>query len=196
MVTAVKENKLDNLSEFLSKYGSSFPTDQDWSDWYGLQFTSKPRDVIRLRKYFEGTWAENFELSLHNVLATALAEAGPLRIAQFERAAQRLEARELALAEHKKAMYEVSEELLMTTDQLHKLRQHDDHSEPGSRQNASEVVTVCTSPAPVSSQTPVPSPTEGSVRPSRKSSWRQPFSMIKDGFASLRKDSSREASQE
>jgi len=186
MVSALKEGKQALVKEFLAKYGSCFPTHQDWSEWYALG-ASQPSD--RLACFFEQSWSDNLELSLHNVLATALAEAAPLRIAQFEIAAQRLEAREVALAEHKKAMYEVSEELLMTTDQLHKLQQvdqHDDHSTPVPA-SIPEVRTSSVSSPANESPAASPSPAKGEQK---KSSWRQPFSMIKDGLASLRKDSS------
>jgi len=178
MVAAVKDGKAERLCDFLSKHGQILCDEYDYSEWCSISHSTINMPRPRLRGYFEDSWAEQFELSLHNVLATAMAAAGTLRIEKFELTAQRLEAREVALAEHKKAMYEVAEELLMTTDQLETLRMMEEDGAESEGQEIMHAVPM------IERYDDEDSP--GAKGGSKKASWRTPMTMIKDGFARMK----------
>jgi len=119
MVNAINASRFDALDSFLQSHVAAQSPASDWTDWLGVGLVGgKARELPRLRVYFTDEWRDRFEVSLLNAAATAVSQCPEPRIAQFEAEARGIEEAEARIAEGKRRMIDVSEDLVMTAEQL------------------------------------------------------------------------------
>ena len=119
LALAVTAGRSDVVQVFLRRNAERLPPGEDWPQWFGVGLTHhKPSENPTLQVYFTEEWQHRFEASLLNVVPTAAAQCPPPRISRFEAEARGIEAAEARIAETKRAVADVKEDLLMTTEQL------------------------------------------------------------------------------
>lgn len=69
VVNAVSNNKIDKVTEFLSKMANELQNQPDWKDWYTLPYIKNPEENPNFSVYFTKQWQDTLLVTLHNFLS-------------------------------------------------------------------------------------------------------------------------------